>query len=156
MKAADEELPLASRVLLIEDSEDDVVLFRRLLAQARIEDDLDVVTDGETAIRWLSEKIGESVCGRPILPRAIFIDIKLPGMLGTEVLRWIRAQPALERTLTVICTASIAEQDLTEAERLGAHAFLPKFPKPAQLKRVMAAENPGELPVELTGYAMTH
>lgn len=153
---AAEEVPLAPRILLIDDGEEDIILFRRLLAKARIEVALDIVTDGETAIRWLSEKMGEAVCGRPILPRAIVIDLKLPGMHGSEVLRWVRAQAQLQRTLTVICTSAAAEEDLAEAERLGAHAFLPKFPTAAQLKGLLTANDPRELPAELTGFAVAH
>lgn len=153
---ASDDVPLADRILLIEDNEDDVLLFRRLLTKARVTCGLDIVIDGETAIRWLSEKVGESACGRPVLPRAIFLDLKLPGILGTEVLRWMRAQPPLQRTLTAICTSSSDRHDLAEAERLGAHVFLAKFPNPDQLASLLAASDPRTLPAELTGYVGAH
>ena len=147
-----EQLPLADRILLIEDSEDDVFLFRRLLSKAGVGAALDVVTDGEIAIRWLSEKIAEAEHGEPTLPRAMFIDLKLPGVLGTEVLRWARAQPALDRTLAAICSSSGEDRDIAEAERLGAHVYLTTYPQPNRLAALLAVADPRALPAELTAY----
>jgi two-component system, chemotaxis family, response regulator Rcp1 len=148
--------PLADRVLLVEDSEEDIVLFRRLLVRADVRVALDVAMDGETAIRWLSEKLAEVGCGRPVLPRAIFLDLKLPGASGSEVLRWIRAQPELERTLVAICSASTAERDLAEAESLGAHVYITKFPGPERLAAILAFSDPRELPRDLTCFVTVH
>lgn len=129
--------PLADRVLLVEDNEDDVFLFRRLLSQAQVTAGVDITTDGETAVRWLAEKIAESQCGRPTLPRAIFLDLKLPGMLGLEVLRWLRAQPELDRTLVAICTSSSAQCDRADAEELGAPLYFQKYPSADRLAAVL-------------------
>jgi CheY-like chemotaxis protein len=145
--------PLADRALLVEDCEEDIVLFRRLLGKANVRTALDVAMDGETAIRWLSEKIAEVACGRPALPRAVFLDLKLPGVSGSEVLRWVRAQPELERTLVAICSSSAAERDVEEAERLGAHVYLMKFPGAERLSAILAFADPRELPRELTRFA---
>jgi hypothetical protein len=69
------------------------------------------------------------------------------------VLRWVRAQPELERTLVAICSSSAAERDVEEAERLGAHVYLMKFPGAERLSAILAFADPRELPRELTRFA---
>jgi CheY-like chemotaxis protein len=151
--AADTPVPaLADRVLLVEDCEEDITLFRRLLSKADARAALDVVMDGDTAIRWLTEKLADAPGGRPLLPRAVFLDLKLPGASGSEVLRWIRARPELERTLVAICSASTAERDVNEAERLGAHVYLTKFPGAERLAAILSFSDPREIPRELTRF----
>jgi CheY-like chemotaxis protein len=130
---------LADRVLLVEDQEEDIELFRRALAKSGVSCGLDIVMDGETAICWLTEKLAEIGCGRAVLPRAIFLDLRLPGIDGSEVLRWIRAQPALTATTVVVCSVAVTERrDLTATQCLGADAFLAKSPRPETVAAVLA------------------
>lgn len=135
--ATNEPLPLASRILLVEDNEDDVVLFQRLLRRAGANAGLDVITEGETAIHWLAEKITESNSTAAALPRVIFLDLRLPGIAGSDVLRWIRRQPALNGVFVVVCTSSSDARDVAEAERLGANIFVTKFPRVDELASML-------------------
>ena len=50
----------------------------------------------------------------------IFLDIKMPGMNGIEVLRWIRSQSSTTRV--VVVTALPQEEYEEEARRLGVDA----------------------------------
>ncbi len=129
--------PLAGRILLVEDNEDDVVLFQRLLRRASANAGLDVITEGETAIHWLADKITESNASAAALPRVIFLDLRLPGIAGSDVLRWIRRQPALQSVFVVICTSSTDARDVAEAERLGANVFVTKFPRVDELAAML-------------------
>lgn len=143
---------LADRILLVEDNEDDVFLFRRLLGKTRLSMALDIVGDGETAIQWLSEILADLDCGRPVLPRAVFLDLKLPGVFGSEVLRWIRAQSAFDRTLVAVCSSSEEPRDVEEAERLKANVYVKKYPTLERMAALLTAPDPRTLPLELTGY----
>jgi CheY-like chemotaxis protein len=144
--------PLADRLLLVEDCEEDVFLFRRLLGVVNRHVPLDVVTDGESAVQWLAEKIAEARAGRAVLPRTIFVDLKLPGMHGMEVLRWIRAEPAFDGALVAVCSASAEQSDISEASALHASAYVKKYPPADQLAALLAARDPHALPRELSGY----
>lgn len=134
------EVPLAERLLLVEDDEADVQLFRRLLAGTGEQLGLDIVTDGETAVGWLTEKLAEARCGHPALPKAIFIDLKLPGMLGMDVLRWIRSVPELDRTFVAVCSAYAQPRDIDQARDLHADLYVPKYPSPQEFAALLAMD----------------
>ena len=90
------------------------------------------VHDGEEAIRYLS---GEGPYGNRAvhpLPKLVVLDLRLSGMHGLEVLRWIRRQPALARLPVVMITGMKQPGDVERAHELGASGFLVKptsFPK---------------------------
>jgi two-component system response regulator len=54
------------------------------------------------------------------------MDIKMPRMDGLEVLREIRADPALKTIPVVMLTSSREESDLVRSYRLGANSFIVK------------------------------
>lgn len=54
----------------------------------------------------------------------IFLDIKMPGMNGIEVLRWIRSRSSSARV--VVVTALPQEEYEEEARQLGVDAYVRK------------------------------
>jgi len=56
----------------------------------------------------------------------VLLDIKMPGVDGFEVLRWIRAHPEFSYLLIVMLTSSEAIADADTAYRLGAASFFVK------------------------------
>ena len=72
----------AQRVLVIEDSKTDVFLIREALEGAGVVAEIDVVHDGQAALRFLDE------ADRPAL---VLLDLNLPKYSGREVLQHIRA-----------------------------------------------------------------
>jgi len=110
----------APRVLLVEDSKEDVLFFRRAVAQAGWECVLEVAVDGQEAIRRLS------ATDAPESPTHAVLDLKMPRVSGLEVLAWIRAHPTLGRLPVAILTSSQVASDVSQAEALGIDAFLVK------------------------------
>lgn len=120
-------------ILLVEDNEDDVFLMKRALQTAGIVNPLHVVEDGQQALDYLSGKgIFADRLSHP-LPAVIFLDLKLPLLLGLDVLSWIRSQPELASTVVVVLTSSNEPSDLKEAYRLGANSYVVKPPTADQL-----------------------
>ena len=113
-------------VLLIEDNEDDVFLMKRAFKSAAIELPVQTVPDGQQALDYLAG-IG-SYADRTTfpLPLMIFLDIKLPHVSGFEVLRWIRAQPEVHRTIVIVLTSSNHPADIRQAYDLGANSYVVK------------------------------
>jgi CheY-like chemotaxis protein len=142
---------LADRVLLVEDCEDDIFQFQRLLRRASVDTALDVVTDGESAVRWLTERLAAHANGSVSLPRALFLDLRLPGMRGADVLRWIREQTPLDRALVVVWSSSVELRDIAEADRLGADLYVNKFPAVEQFAALMRVTDPRSLRPEVFG-----
>ena len=115
-------------VLLAEDSEDDILLIQRAFEQAGISNRLHAVREGETAIAYLSGRGKYSFRDQYPLPALVLLDLKLPGMDGFEVLRWIRQEPDLSGLVVIVLTVSDHIRDVTRAYELGANSFLVKEP----------------------------
>jgi len=113
-------------VLLVEDNDDDVTLVRRAFNKCNVVNPLQVARTGEEALEYL---VGTSRYANRMeypLPELMLLDLKLPGIDGFQVLRWIRQQPSLKALRVVVLTSSDALADATRAYQLGANSFLVK------------------------------
>ena len=113
-------------ILLVEDSDDDVMLTRRAFRKAMIGNPLDVVGDGAAALEYLEARAAAAATTPDALPCLILLDLQLPKLSGLEVLRAIRANPATALLPVVILTSSREEQDLVDGYRLGANSYIRK------------------------------
>jgi CheY-like chemotaxis protein len=112
--------------LLVEDNEDHVALIRRAFTKSKVVNPVQVVPNGEEAIAYLEATGRFSNRAEFPLPSLILLDLKLTGMDGFDVLRWIRAQPTLRAIRVVVLTSSNAIKDVNLAYQLGANSFLVK------------------------------
>jgi CheY-like chemotaxis protein len=110
--------PSLTRLLVVEDNEDDTFLLTRQLARAQIDDCVTVIGNGMEALTFLKETSP--------LPLAVFLDLSLPGMSGLDVLREMKKESALKDVPVVVMTGSIKPADMEECARLGATAYLTK------------------------------
>lgn len=111
------------RILLIEDSEVDIELTRECLASAKVRNDLEVISDGETALKRLRNEPPYEGEPRPDL---VLLDLNLPDMTGHEILDAIRGTPSVASVPVVILTSSDAERDVAQSYARGANAFVKK------------------------------
>jgi DNA-binding response OmpR family regulator len=65
------------------------------------------------------------------------LDLKLPYVMGLDVLAWIRAQPQFKSTIVIVLTSSRHTQDIRTAYELGANAYLVKPSDLNALERMM-------------------
>ena len=112
---------MASRILHVEDSPDDVVLVALAFRKAGLPVQIDVAPDGDQAIAALQS-------GASPRPACVLLDIKLPSKTGLEVLSWIRSQPGLKRLPVLMLTSSQLPKDINAAYDLGANSYLVKPP----------------------------
>ena len=112
-------------ILLIEDSPDDAALFEHALKDARPSVGLHVTRDGVEALELLFGTNGHSVEPR-LRPRLIVLDLKMPRMNGTEVLRTLKRNPHTRSIPVVVLSSSQEKQDLTNCYQLGANSYLVK------------------------------
>jgi CheY-like chemotaxis protein len=113
-------------VLLVEDIDDDAELVRRAFAKGNVVNPLQIVRTGEEALEYLTGTGRYSNRAEYPLPELLLLDLKLPGIDGFQVLRWIRQQPELKALRVVVLTSSEALSDATEAYKAGANSFLVK------------------------------
>ena len=120
-------------IMLVEDDDDDVFLFKRALKIAGVANLVNVMTDGRVAIDYLSSAAKDSE--KYPLPFVIFLDLKMPNVDGFEVLSWIRTQPALESIVVVVLTGSNQPRDQQRAYALGARSYLVKPARPEEIRQ---------------------
>jgi CheY-like chemotaxis protein len=118
-------MPELKRILLAEDSENDVELTLTALADHGLVNDIDVVRDGAEALDYLYARGG--FAGRAGgAPALVLLDLKMPKVDGFDVLRQIKADSALKTIPIVMLTSSREEQDLVESYELGVNAYVVK------------------------------
>jgi CheY-like chemotaxis protein len=115
-----------SVILLVEDREDDVLLVRRGFERAKLVNPLMVVRSGEEAITYLRGEGKYSNRSEYPLPDLILLDLKMPGLDGYDVLRWIRTQAHFRALRVIVLTSSEDIYDVDKAYGLGANSFLVK------------------------------
>ena len=113
-------------ILLVEDEPDDVVLIRRAFEQAKVANPLYVLPDGDQAVAYLGGRGKFADRASYPLPVLALLDLRLPRSSGLEVLRWVRAQPALRRLPVVVLSSSRQSEDVNGAYDLGANSYLVK------------------------------
>jgi CheY-like chemotaxis protein len=113
-------------ILLVEDNEDDVFLMTRAFKNAGVELNMQVVVDGQEALDYLAGTGVYADRGLYPMPALIFLDIKLPQLSGLEVLRWLRENSAVRRTIVIVLTSSNHPEDVRQAYDLGANSYIVK------------------------------
>ena len=126
-----------STILYADDDENDVFFLERALTVAEITNPLQVVGSGEEVMDYLSGQGIYADRARFPLPFWLFLDQNLPQVRGMELVKWIRSQPALDRTFIVMLTGSESEQDMRQVLNLGANGCLFKPPKPNKLREMV-------------------
>jgi CheY-like chemotaxis protein len=116
----------STSILLAEDDENDVLMFRRASGKANFNNPIHVVSDGEEVISYLSGAGAYANRRRYPTPGLLLLDLKMPGKSGFEVLQWIRGQAHLALLQVVVLSSSEQIQDINRAYALGANSFLVK------------------------------
>jgi len=111
------------RILLVEDSPADIELTRQALAEARIANEVGVVSDGEAALRYLRREDPYADAERPDL---VLLDLNLPKKDGRELLVEIKSDSALATIPVVVLTTSASEDDIAFAYRERANSYVRK------------------------------
>lgn len=113
-------------ILLVEDNPRDADLTLRALSSGKLLNRVVHLPDGQAALDWI---FGEGqFAGRDPnqTPRVVLLDIKLPKVDGTEVLRRLKEHPSTQSVPVVVFTSSAEEKDVVESYRLGANSYIVK------------------------------
>ncbi|MFC3121715.1 response regulator [Agaribacter flavus] len=110
-------------ILMVEDDELDVEVFKRTLKKEHILNPFYNVTDGEEALSVLRGQHPDIQISKPYL---LVMDINMPRMNGIECLSEIRQDPELKDTVVFFMTTSEDEQDMYEAYNLNVAGYMVK------------------------------
>ena len=126
-------------ILLVEDSEDDVFFMQLAIEDSAIRNPVVVAQDGLQALDYLAGAGKFSDRTAFPLPALIFLDLKLPGKKGLDLLAWMRQQEQLRSIVVIILTSSQEPSDVSQAYRLGANSYLVKPSTTARLRELVQA-----------------
>ena len=108
-------------ILVVEDNEDHVFLLKHAFQKAGITNPLQVASTGEDAIAYLEGTGKYSDWQQFPLPAIVLLDLKLPGLSGFDVLKWVKQHPGLKALRVAMLTSSDLDQEIKMAYELGAN-----------------------------------
>lgn len=112
-------MPRHRSILLVEDDRVDCMTVRRALEEVKIDNPLDIVSNGEEALAYLLSAENE-------LPGLILLDLNMPRMNGIEFLKTVKTHQGLKKIPVVVLTTSRADQDINASFELGAAGYIVK------------------------------
>ncbi len=118
-------------VLIVDDDEDDCALLTqafKTFGAPRIKS----ARDGAEALEALKK------CRDSALPRLVLLDINLPKVRGTEVLKAIKTSPRTRRIPVVMLTGSASQRDIDECYDSGANGYVVKPSEWGAIERAVA------------------
>ena len=111
------------RVLVIEDDDMDQEVLLDHLKRANLRDHILFTSDSRKAVELLMRtdklEIRSKLC-------AVFLDLRMPGISGIEILRLIRSTPEIASLPVIVMTGLTDPKLLDECRQLKATSFLAK------------------------------
>jgi CheY-like chemotaxis protein len=112
-------------ILMADDSDEDLELAQRALAQSKLANRIVVVQDGAEALDYLHCRGSFSLRDQTD-PIVVLLDISMPKVNGIEVLAEMKTDPHLRTIPVVMLTSSREAPDVDQCYRLNANAYVVK------------------------------
>lgn len=114
------------KILIIEDSQDDIELLKRAFQKTGQSLEISVAKDGAEAMDYIRYASDLSQTASSRFPDLILLDLKLPKVDGFQVLRFIRDDAGFGLSPVIILSSSGERKDINLAYELGANSYLKK------------------------------
>jgi two-component system response regulator len=113
-------------IIIVEDDQNDYEITTRILKRRGMSGNIAWLKDGEEALLYF-DQLKVTIAGEGKRhPRIVILDIKLPKILGFEVLKRIKEDPVLQYMPVIIFSSSNQERDLLLASQLHANSYIVK------------------------------
>jgi len=109
------------KILLVEDSEDDIMLTLRALNKNHMLNEVVIARDGVEALNMIYGINGMD----KLKPSLVLMDLNMPKLGGLEVLKKISADKIIKCPV-IILTTSNEEDDIVKSYELGANSYIRK------------------------------
>lgn len=113
-------------ILIVDDSENDALLFRAALEEAEIVNPLYHATGYDQAMDYFMGWGAYADRAAYPMPLIVFLDINMPGKSGFELLEWIRENEPTKGLVVIMMSGSASEKDIARSYSLGANSYLSK------------------------------
>ncbi len=107
-------------IMMVDDDEDDRLMFREAMDETRFLCDLITAVDGHDMATQLESTPLKK------LPALILLDLNMPRMDGREALELLKSHEDYQSIPVVILTTSKAEEDILKSYNCGANSYIPK------------------------------
>jgi two-component system response regulator len=122
-------------IIAVDDEADDIFFLKHVLQKCGMPHQFQPFSNGEAAIVALSAfAAGENAANFPLV---CFLDIKMVGMTGFDILRWIRSQKGLDALPVIMYSSSDHPQDVDTARELGAQGYVKKYPSVTAMQTLL-------------------
>jgi CheY-like chemotaxis protein len=110
-----------SPILVVDDSEEDLMLTERVLQQCKILNPIYLLKSGKQCLKFF-----EAPGSDDLPPCILFLDLVMRPMDGLDVLRALKDCPRVNQSLIVMLSGLTDIRAVQQGYRLGAHTFLVK------------------------------
>lgn len=107
------------KILLAEDNEDEVFLFKEALLDNGLDTEIEVVKDGQAAIDYLIDSANER-------PDLMMLDLNMPRKNGIEVLQFVKTAHELKAIPVIVFTNSKNPEDIKKSYENFASCYINK------------------------------
>ena len=121
------------KILLVDDSEDDVLMATKVFSALGFKHTLHAVTDASQALSYL-RCTGKYAARKKEPPDLLLLDISLPMMDGFALLRELKADRSLKKIPVIMLTTSSRHEDIVRCYENGAASYITK---PASLEEFL-------------------
>ena len=112
-------------VLLVEDSEDDILVIQRIFKNLKILNTLHIVRNGEESLDFIYH-MGKYKESKLPAPGLILLDISMPVMSGFDVLEKLKSDSQSRKIPVIMLTGSSREEDIVKSYEYGACSYITK------------------------------
>jgi CheY-like chemotaxis protein len=109
----------------VEDSTADVELALEALNEFQLANEVFHVADGAEALDYVYRR-GNFANHAKGHPAVVLLDLKMPRVDGTAVLKKLKSDPDLKQIPVIVMTSSREERDMVSSYALGANAYVVK------------------------------
>ena len=134
----------AYRALLVDDSADDRLFFRKAMEGLPFFKLVAELENGREALAYLQGNPPWHDRDKHPIPDLLFLDLKMPLLDGFGVLQWLRANPS-EGLSIVVLSGSFLDSDINQCRDLGINNY---FVKSSSIETIREMLQEIELAVE--------
>lgn len=124
VRAMNEQFP----ILIAEDQDNEAALLQRALREVGFNNPFHISKDGMDVIGYLKGDGPYVDRTRYRFPRMLFVDLRMPGMTGFELLAWLKEQEGCDVIPRIVLSTSREQADIQKAYKMGANSYIYKPP----------------------------
>lgn len=109
------------QILLVDDDPEDRMIMYDGLQELNAADIICFAESCETAFAVLNEGFSKG-----IIPRLVVLDLNIPKINGTQILKMLKEDPRFKNIPTIIYSTSINPLEKQRCLQLGAHSYIIK------------------------------